>query len=29
MTDARLQDDGGRRNRLGATGERIAANYLE
>ena len=29
MTDARSQDDGGRRNRLGATGERIAANYME
>jgi putative endonuclease len=29
MNDARSQDDGGRRNRLGATGERLAANYLK
>jgi putative endonuclease len=29
MNDARSQDDGGRRNRLGATREPIAADYLE
>lgn len=29
MTEPQAQDDGGHRNRLGATGERIAANYLE
>ena len=29
VTDAGGQGDGGRRNRLGATGERIAAHHLE